>query len=123
MTSKRDLSTKNGFTVVTYFPREASPEVVEAFLNKVAELAYSIERENWDPLTFGNAGDVLRVEEDEHHDCCPPHIYLSTSCFHGNHNYCQSERGLCGNKTPGVCKFCSTPCICKCHREIRTVDG
>jgi hypothetical protein len=45
------------------------------------------------------------------------HVYLSTSCLHGHHDYCQRERGLAGDKTPAVCKFCGAPCICPCHTE------
>lgn len=43
------------------------------------------------------------------------HIYMSTSCLHGNHGYCQSNTGLCGNKAPAQCKTCAARCICKCH--------
>lgn len=42
------------------------------------------------------------------------HAYLSTACLHGEHGYCQSDR--CGTKVPAVCKFCSAPCGCDCHR-------
>lgn len=122
---KPELKMDKGFTVAAYFPSSAPPEVVNAFFDRVSVLATEIEREGWDPFIFGQAGDPMRVEEDKHHDCCPPHVYFSTSCFHGDHNYCQSERGLLGNKTPAVCKFCEAPCVCKCHRtETReTVDG
>lgn len=44
------------------------------------------------------------------------HRYLSTSCLHGDHKYCQSERGAVGDKTPAQCKFCKAPCVCLCHR-------
>lgn len=52
----------------------------------------------------------------------PPHAYLSTSCFHGEHGYCQSIDGydVDGDpfrKIPGQCKFCDAPCNCSCHRE------
>ena len=43
------------------------------------------------------------------------HTYLSTGCFHGNHDYCQSMTGLNGSKRPASCKFCSAPCQCFCH--------
>lgn len=43
------------------------------------------------------------------------HVYLSTSCLHDDHEYCQSNTGLCGAKNPSQCKFCGTPCICSCH--------
>lgn len=45
----------------------------------------------------------------------PAHVYLSTSCLHNEHGYCQSERGVTGDKTPAQCKFCAAPCICTCH--------
>ncbi|MFH9426040.1 hypothetical protein [Streptomyces sp. NPDC017529] len=45
-----------------------------------------------------------------------PHRYLSTGCLHGEHGYCQSHTGLCGAKTPAVCKWCKSPCQCLCHR-------
>ena len=48
-----------------------------------------------------------------------PHEYLSTSCLHGEHGYCQSQTGTNGDtewvKAPAVCKFCSAPCVCPCH--------
>lgn len=53
-----------------------------------------------------------------------PHSYLSTGCQHGNallpdgrtgHEYCQSESGLTGAKTPAVCKVCGELCYCPCH--------
>lgn len=43
------------------------------------------------------------------------HVYLSTACLHGEHGYCQAVTGRCGSKTPAVCKFCSAPCVCRCH--------
>ena len=54
------------------------------------------------------------------------HSYLSTGCFHGDtvladgrtgHQYCQSETGKSGAKTPAQCKFCGAPCTCPCHKE------
>ena len=55
-----------------------------------------------------------------------PHEYLSTSCFHGEHDYCQSPYGNNGqtgaaeivwSKRPAQCKFCESTCRCACHRE------
>jgi hypothetical protein len=47
------------------------------------------------------------------------HEYLSTSCLHGEHAYCQSTTGISGSimwaKTPASCKFCGAACICPCH--------
>lgn len=44
------------------------------------------------------------------------HVYLSTSCHHGEHAYCQSHTGLSGAKRAGFCKFCDARCTCRCHR-------
>ncbi len=44
------------------------------------------------------------------------HEYLSTACWHGDHNYCQSMTGYQGAKRPGRCKFCDAKCTCWCHR-------
>ena len=54
------------------------------------------------------------------------HVYLSTACLHEQHEtsaekaealhrYCSSERGLCGGKVPGECKWCHAPCGCPEH--------
>jgi hypothetical protein len=52
------------------------------------------------------------------------HYYLSTSCLHGEHDYCQSHTGLSGAKTPSVCKFCGAICICPvCRHEEETPDA
>lgn len=46
-----------------------------------------------------------------------PHVYLSTSCLHGEHVYCQAAAGQAGTaKKPAQCKFCAAACICECHR-------
>jgi len=45
------------------------------------------------------------------------HKYLSTSCFHGQHEYCKAKHGLAGPKKPAECKFCGSRCICLCHGE------
>ena len=43
------------------------------------------------------------------------HAYLSTSCLHSDHDYCQSVTGLNGAKRAARCKFCDAPCVCGCH--------
>lgn len=44
------------------------------------------------------------------------HVYLSTSCYHGDHLYCQTGvRGDGCAKRPAQCKFCDARCICDCH--------
>ncbi len=45
------------------------------------------------------------------------HLYVSTACQHGHHDYCQRETGMLGQKVPARCKFCQAPCLCPCHRE------
>ena len=49
------------------------------------------------------------------------HVYLSTSCLHGEHDYCKNDKGSNGavswHKMPGECKFCAAQCVCKCHKE------
>lgn len=110
---------KNGFTISVYIPPEAPKETVDRLIDEIDKVVHGPlleDRGQWDPFLHGRAGDVLQVDRDGH-DCCPPHVYLSTSCFHNDHNYCKSERGLIGNKTPAVCKFCSAPCVCMCHQE------
>jgi hypothetical protein len=44
-----------------------------------------------------------------------PHVYLSTGCLHGHHDYCHAMTGQQGEKRPGRCKFCEARCICPCH--------
>lgn len=46
------------------------------------------------------------------------HEYLSTACFHEQHDYCQSLYTDAGCvKFPAECKFCMAPCICSCHNK------
>lgn len=47
------------------------------------------------------------------------HVYLSTSCLHEEHEYCQAQQGRAGVKNPAECKFCEAPCTCGCHKEKR----
>lgn len=47
------------------------------------------------------------------------HVYLSTSCLHDEHEYCQAKAGRAGTKKPAECKFCTAPCVCRCHKEPR----
>jgi hypothetical protein len=115
-----------GYTISVYLPGGVTNEQVDKVMNHISEGVFGdllAERGQWDPLIVGHKGDLLQVDH-EGHDCCPPHVYFSTSCFHGNHDYCQSERGLIGIKTPAVCKFCEAPCVCRCHadREGDSVD-
>lgn len=43
------------------------------------------------------------------------HVYLSTGCYHGRHDYCANVDGIVGLKKPAQCKFCAAPCVCPCH--------
>lgn len=52
---------------------------------------------------------VLGNQPDEH-------IYLSTGCRHGDHDYCKNMTGMNGAKRPASCKFCQAPCRCFCHK-------
>ena len=45
------------------------------------------------------------------------HVYMSTGCLHGDHDYCQNKDGRAGPKKPGQCKHCAARCICSCHKE------
>lgn len=114
------MSEPVGRTVVIYFPPEADEELVDRFAGKVFVLANDFfpSRDNWDPFVVTQRGDICHVDGDEH-------VYLSTSCFHDEHTYCQSNTGQCGQKKPACCKFCQSPCICDCHVESErdTVDG
>ncbi|WP_372344664.1 hypothetical protein [Streptomyces sp. KL116D] len=56
--------------------------------------------------------DLRRMADDAQQ---AGHIYLSTSCLHGEHGYCAGGTGQAGAKTPAQCKFCAAPCICPCH--------
>lgn len=47
------------------------------------------------------------------------HTYLSTACYHGDHDYCNSMTGYNGAKRPGQCKFCEAKCVCTCHHRQR----
>lgn len=47
-----------------------------------------------------------------------PHEYLSTACFHGEHDYCNAMTGYNGRKRPAQCKFCETKCTCSCHIDL-----
>lgn len=111
-----------GFTVAIFFPPNAPRTRVDEFLSRISVLAHDgffPNRKTWDPFVIGYAGDVLHIDTDEH-------VYLSTGCLHGStrlpdgrtgHQYCRSETGVCGQKAPGACKVCGTPCICSCHMK------
>lgn len=45
------------------------------------------------------------------------HVYLSTGCYHGDHDYCKGMTGVAGAKRPGECKHCGAKCVCPCHER------
>lgn len=114
-----DQPDAHGYTIGIFLPSEASEEQIELVSSRIAALLFGEllkDRGNWDPAMVGQRGDVFQIEKDC--ECCEPHVYLSTSCFHNNHDYCKSETGLLGNKVPASCKFCLAPCTCVCHRQM-----
>lgn len=44
------------------------------------------------------------------------HVYLSTGCLVGRHDYCANMVGMQGAKRGGRAKFTDAPCVCTCHR-------
>lgn len=44
------------------------------------------------------------------------HVYLSTGCLVGRHDYCAGMTGMQGAKRGGRAKFTDAPCVCTCHR-------
>lgn len=71
--------------------------------------------------TWKCAADLLRRMADQAQQ--DGHVYLSTSCLHGEHGYCQSHTGLSGAKKPARCKFCEAPCVCDCHQTTGAQRG
>ena len=116
--ARRRRHAKDGSTLSVYLPPEADWDLKEEFLNRLCGLVEEVfaERGNWDPFVVGHAGDVLHIDRDDH-------VYLSTSCWHDEHTYCQSNTGMCGHKKPGECKFCSARCICPCHAKTPAQQG
>ena len=51
------------------------------------------------------------------------HVYLSTGCLHGQHDYCAAMVGVQGEKRPGRCKWCDARCICSCHNDAAQAIG
>lgn len=57
-------------------------------------------------------------------DATGAHAYLSTACFHANHEYRKSaqavsDHGETWTKSPSQCKFCAARCQCPCHGDSR----
>ena len=115
------LHAERGYTIAVYFPPAAPWSVVDAALDRIADLVHGLDRGGWDGHVVGHMGDVLGVDHDP-----ADHAYLSTGCLHGDqvlpdgrtgHQYCRGETGACGTKTPSCCKHCGAPCRCTCHRK------
>lgn len=51
------------------------------------------------------------------------HVYLSTGCLTGEHDYCAAMTGMQGTKRPATAKFTGAPCICGCHDQGGSTDG
>jgi hypothetical protein len=51
------------------------------------------------------------------------HVYLSTGCMAGRHDYCRSMVGAAGEKKPARSKFSGAACICWCHQIPGDVSG
>jgi hypothetical protein len=60
---------------------------------------------------LGQLRELLTTDDDDR-----PHEYLSTACYHLDHDYCNAMTGYSGRKRPGQCKFCEAKCTCQCHR-------
>lgn len=107
---QRSRHEEKGSTLSIFLPPQADWGLRDELLDRMFALAEEIyaDRADWDPAMVATFGDVFHVDSDEH-------VYLSTSCFHDQHTYCQSETGACGHKIPGQCKFCAAPCVCPCH--------
>lgn len=43
------------------------------------------------------------------------HVYLSTACIAGRHEYCDAMTGMQGEKRPSRSKWSDAPCICWHH--------
>jgi len=60
-----DHTSRRGFTVGVYFPPEAPDGVRDAFFDRVARDAGSLERDGWDAFVVGRAGDQLYVDREQ----------------------------------------------------------
>lgn len=115
---QRSRHEEKGSTLSIFLPPQADWDLREELMARMFDLAEEIykDRVDWDPAMVATMGDVLQIDSDDH-------VYLSTSCWHDEHTYCQSNTGLCGHKTPGQCKFCESACICTCHVKTPGQQG
>lgn len=56
------MDKRRGFTVGVYFPPEAPEAVRDAFFDRVAADAHSLDRDDWDAFVIGLAGDPLDID-------------------------------------------------------------
>lgn len=65
-----ELDMRRGWSVVVYFPPEAPAQLVDNFIDELADKVYSMEYDGaWDPFMYANAGDIsgagLELTEEE----------------------------------------------------------
>lgn len=114
-----EVHARRGYTVGVFFPPEAPWEAVEAVMDRIFEVAGDAqgpEGGGWDAFAVGLAGDQLGIDADLPDGT---HIYMSTSCLHGDHEHCKAMVGVNGDKRPGRCKFCDAVCRCPvCKHDV-----
>jgi len=59
------VDNRRGFTVGVYFPPEAPDAVRDAFFDRVAADAHSLDRSDWDAFVIGLAGDPLDIDAEQ----------------------------------------------------------
>ncbi|MGW3196277.1 hypothetical protein ACWDBD_17160 [Streptomyces sp. NPDC001118] len=91
----------------------------EAVIEAVAEILADHNGDDWSrhPATEAVASALRLPPTPTAATQATEHVYLSTGCLHGKHDYCRSHTGLSGAKKAAVCKFCQAPCRCSCHQE------
>jgi hypothetical protein len=117
-----EVHARRGYTLAVFFPPESPWEVVEAAFDRFAEafMLQGDEGGGWDTFVVGLAGDQLGIEADVPDGT---HIYMSTSCLHGDHEHCKAMTGVNGAKRPGRCKFCDAVCRCPvCRHDMPQHD-
>lgn len=91
----------HGYTISTYFPPQAPWDVVEAYMERVAADAHSIDAGPWDAHVVGHAGDRLHVDVDR-----------STAAYCGNCpcDDCGGPRSAHYNEQKACACGCNPPC-------------
>lgn len=94
----------------------ADRTVPDALVERVLGRIYAISR-----YICNVDADIVRIVLAAPFDA-DHHVYWSTACLHGRHEYCACDVGLTGDeKAPHTCKWCPAQCICPCH--VEEVDG